>query len=140
MSSLNKSLLIVLMIAGLTAGCKTWHSEVKEVPPFERTLVFDRPYDVTFLKTMEALNTFPDWLLQETNKEQGLIVLRNQQYGHVFDRDKGIARFMLRRVNRKQTSVTLDPSSQEMGKGEFLLDRIRQMVGKQAVGGGPTQN
>lgn len=140
MTLLNKSILIVLVMAGLTTGCKTWHSEVKEVPPFERTLVFDRPFDVTYLKTLEALNTFPDWLLLQTNKEQGLIVLRNQQYGHVFDRDKGIARFIIRRVNRKQTSVELDPSSQEMGKGELLLEQIKQMVGRQAVGGGPTQN
>ena len=130
------AVLAVLLVVSMTAGCLTTGSGLKkEDPPFDRTIVFDRPFDVTFLKTMEALNTFPDWLLQETNKEAGLIILRNQQYGHLFDRDKGIARFAIKRVNRKQTSVELDPSSQDMGKGKVLLDKIKEVMAAGPTGG-----
>ena len=101
---------------------------MKDFPKYDQVLVYDRPYDYTYLRTLEALNTFPGWVLEETDKVKGLIVLRNTQYGNLFDRDKWIARFRVKSLGRKKTSVELEPSSQQLTDGGKLLDRIDQMM------------
>lgn len=100
----------------------------QEAAVYDRVLVYDRPYDYTFLKTIEALNTFPEWVLEETDKNKGLIVIRNTQYGHLFDRDKWVARFNIRRLDKRKTSVALEPASQRIEKGGELLDRIDEVI------------
>ena len=103
-------------------------ASIKNYPRYDRVLVYDKPFDFTYLKTLEALNTFPDWVLQETDKEKGLIVLQNTQYSHIFDKDKATACFNVKRLSRKQTSVALDPTTQQIEQGGSLLERIDQMM------------
>ena len=114
------------------AGCAAFKRDIlhheQDVVVHDRVLVYDRPYDYTFLKTIEALNTFPEWVLEETDKNKGLIVLRNTQYGHLFDRDKWVARFTIKRLDKRKTSVSLEPSSQRLEKGGEFLDRIDEVV------------
>ena len=114
------------------AGCSAFQKYVlhheQDLPVYDRVLVYERPYDYTFLKTIEALNTFPEWVLEETDKNKGLIVIRNTQYGHLFDRDKWVARFNIKRLDKRKTSVSLDPSSQRLEKGGELLNRIDEVV------------
>jgi len=120
-----------LIVMVFFSGClMPWNirTDGKEYPRYDQVLVFDRPFDVTYLRTLEALNTVPGWVLDETDKEKGLIVLRNRQYGHIWDKDKRVARFILKYVNRKQTSVELDGPSQRLEEGGLLLDRINQMM------------
>ena len=105
-------------------GC----SSLKDFPAYDQVLVYDRPYDYTFLKTFEALNTFHDWTIEETDKNKGLIAMRNTQYGHIFDRDKLVARFIVKSLGRRQTSVALEPSSQHLVQGGDLLKRIDQVM------------
>ena len=114
------------------AGCFAFKKHVlhyeQAVPVYDRVLVYDRPYDYTFLKTIEALNTFPEWVLEETDKNKGLIVVRNTQYGHLFDKDKWVARFNIRRLDKRKTSVSLDLSSQHVEQGGEFLNRIDEVV------------
>lgn len=99
-----------------------------EAPKYDAVLVYDQPFDLTYLKTIEALNEFPNWLLEETEKERGFIRICNTQYGHAFDRDKDRADIIVKRVSRAQTSVSLDPSSQRIRQAKELLDHIDQYM------------
>src|SRR3989338_5593982 len=87
---------ITALAFAFTTGCAFLTSPVSEPPRYDQVLVYDRPYDYTYLKTVEALDKFPNWILEETEKETGLLVLRNTQFGHLFDRDKEVARFRVR--------------------------------------------
>ena len=123
---------IALTLLASISGCSAFKKHIlhheQEVTVYDRVLVYDRPYDYTFLKTIEALNTFPEWVLEETDKNKGLIVIRNTQYGHLFDRDKWVVRFNVKRLDKRKTSVALEPDSQRTEKGGELLDRIDEVV------------
>ena len=113
-------ILFVFFVLPLGSGC----SSFRDFPKYDQVLIYDRPYDFTFLRTMEALNTVKGWTLEETDKEKGLIVLRNVEYGHLFDKDKWVARFIVKRLDRKKTSISLDPATQRISEGGVLLKRI----------------
>jgi len=99
---------------------------MRDFPRYDQELIYNKPYDYTFLKTLEALNSVPGWTLEETDQVKGFIVLRNTQYGHLFDRDKWVVRFNVRRLERKKTSVQLAPDSQRNEKAADLLQRIQE--------------
>ena len=119
------SLSIAAATLAFVIGCTTMDPHPVR---YDQVLVYDTPYDYTYLRTLEAVNTFSDWVLEETDKEKGLIVLRNTQYGHLFDRDKVSARFVVTRVSQSQTSVALEPDSQQIQQGKKLLDQIDAMI------------
>lgn len=116
---------IVAFLAFISsAGC----SSLKDFPRYDQELVYDQPYDYTYLRTLEALNTVSGWTLEETDARKGLIVLRNTQYGHLFEKDKWIARFTVKSLARTKTSVALEPSSQQLEQGGELLERIDHVM------------
>ena len=108
----------------LVAGCKA----VEEYPAYNQVLVYDRAYDYIYLRTLEAVNTFSDWVLEETDKEKGLIMLRSIDYAHFIDRDKQAAVLQVTRLNRTQTSVKLVGDSQKLKTGGEILNRIDQTI------------
>ena len=122
-NKLHFTLLGFVILANIS-GC----SSLKDYPRYDQVLIYNQPYDYTFLRTLEALNSVPGWVIEETDEVKGVIVLRNTQYGNLFDRDKWLARFQLTRMGRRQTSVALDPSSQRIAKGGNLLKRIDDMM------------
>ena len=119
-----QTLFIFAFIVFILAGC----ASVKDAPKYDQVLVYDEPFDYTFLKTMEALNTVKGWTLEETDKNKGIIILRNTEYSHLFDHDKWLVRFNLVSLGRKKTSVSIDPASQYNVKGGELLDRIDEII------------
>ena len=121
--------ILTFLVVRLFNSC----SSLRDFPAYDQVLIYDRPYDYTYLKTMEALNTFPNWVLEETDKNKGLIVLRNVNYGHITDRDKWEARFIVKSLGRKQTSVALEPTSQRLVQGGELLKRIDQVMAMSTV-------
>lgn len=132
----KESFLIVLSaMLFVSSSC----SSLKDFPAYDQVLIYDRPYDYTYLRTVEALNTFSDWTLEETDKNKGLIVMRNTQYSHLFDRDKLVARFTVKSLGRRQTSVALEPSSQRLEQGGVLLKRIDHVMQITAVVKGEKQ-
>ena len=122
---MKKHVFLIVFAVLVLSGCA---SSMKDFPAYDQELIYDRPYDYTYLKTLEALNTLSGWVIEETDKVKGLIVVRNTQYGHLFDRDKWVARFAVKSLGRKQTSVALEPSSQRLEQGGELLKRIDQVM------------
>lgn len=122
----TKSFLSLFLAVFLTLiiGC----SATKDYPKFDQVLVYDHPFDYTYLKTLEALTTFPNWVLEETDKNKGLVVVRNTEYGHVFDHDKWTVRFNVVSLGRNKTSVSIDPLTQQNEKGGELLKRIDHVI------------
>ena len=117
-------LVFSFILLALVSGC----SSVKEYPKFDQVLVYEKPYDYTYLKTLEALNTVSGWVLEETDKNKGLIVLRNTEYGNLFDRDKWVVRFNVVSLGRKKTSVSIDSVSQRNEMGGELLHRVDHIM------------
>jgi uncharacterized lipoprotein len=118
------SLVLGFIFLAFISGC----AAIKEYPKYDQVLTYDKPFDFTFLRTLEALNTVAGWTLEETDKNKGVIVLRNVEYGSLFDRDKWLVRFNVVSLGRKKTSVSIDPSYQRNSMGGELLERIDQIM------------
>jgi len=114
------------LVLVLAVGCASMGK--KDDPKWDKVLVYDRPYDFTYLRTLEALNSFPDWLLETTDKEKGYIIIRNTEYAHLYDRDKTVVRVNIKRLEQRKTSVSFDPTTQQFEKGGVILDRIDSMM------------
>ncbi len=127
MKNILTAALFLMLGLGL-AGCNT----VAEVlPPNDEVLVYKLPYDLTYLRTMEALNSVGNWDLQETDKEQGVISMRNTNYSNLSDSDQRVITFVVKRVDRGTTSVSIDPKSQKVLGGKKLLEVIGQALGRE---------
>ena len=115
----------------LISGC----AQTDDFPVYDQVLVYDKPYDYTYLRVLEAMESFPEWVLEETEKSEGIVIVRNTQYGHIFDRDKWTVRLNIKSLGRKQTSVSIDPSTQKNEKGGELLNRIDELMHQSNVKG-----
>ncbi len=124
MKRTSSFLILSLMLVAFLSSC----ASVKEYPKFDQVLVYDKPFDFTFLRTLEALNSVQGWALEETDKNKGFITLRNTEYGNLFDRDKWLVKFNVVSLGRKKTSVAIDPDSQRNTKGGDLLKRIDEFM------------
>ncbi|MBI4711057.1 MAG: hypothetical protein HY767_01130 [Candidatus Omnitrophica bacterium] len=127
MKHFSKLVLILILGLGLV-GCNT----VGEVlPPNDEVLVYKLPYDLTYLRTMEALNSAADWQLEETDKERGFIRVRDMNYSRLDDSDLRVITFVVKRVDRETTSVAIEPDSQKVFGGKKLLDGIGEALGRE---------
>jgi len=127
MNHFSKFVLILILGLGL-AGCNT----VGEVlPPNDEVLVYKLPYDLTYLRTMEALNSVEDWQLEETDKERGMISVRDMNYSRLDDSDLRVITFVVKRVDRETTSVSIDTKSQKVFGGKKLLEAIGGALGRE---------
>ena len=113
----------VLMLAlGISfAGCAAGK---KIFPLHDEVLKVHLPYDLTYLRTEEALERIPGWELEMTEKEKGVIVVRNINYSTWDDADKRNATFWLKRIGPRETSIQLAPESQRVLGGGDLLEQI----------------
>ncbi|MFH1799771.1 MAG: hypothetical protein ABH891_02825 [Candidatus Omnitrophota bacterium] len=127
MNDFSKFVLILILGLGL-AGCNT----VGEVlPPNDEVLVYKLPYDLTYLRAMDALNIVENWQLEETDKEAGLIRVRDMNYSRLDDSDLRVITFVVKRVDRETTSVSIDPKSQKVFGGKKLLEAIGGALGRE---------
>jgi len=92
----------------------------------DEILTFPLPMDLAYLRTMEAVESHPDWDLIETEKEKGLIVIRNLRYSSFADADQRQIALELKRIGPRQTSVEIAPKSQSVVGGDEILELIRQ--------------
>ena len=119
---------LVLMLGLSFVGCNT----VGEVlPPNDEVLVYKLPYDLTYLRTMEALNSVGTWELEETDKERGTLSVRDTNYSRLDDSDLRVIDFVVKRVDRGTTSVSIDPKSQKVFGGKKLLETIGEALGRE---------
>ena len=124
-----KKLLHHLVPALILSLCAVGCAGAEERLSYDKVHVYERPFDFTFLKTIQAVNNFENWILEETDKEKGILVFRNIEYGHLFDRDKQVARFVISRVGSDKTSVMLDPTTRKFEEAPEMFERIDSFVG-----------
>ena len=127
MNYFSKFVLILILGLGL-AGC---NSVGEVLPPNDEVLVYKLPYDLTYLRTMEALNSVENWQLEETDKERGMISVRDTNYSRLDDSDLRVITFVIKRVDRGTTSVSIDTQSQKVFGGKKLLDTIGEALGRE---------
>ena len=127
MNYFSKSVLILILGLGL-CGCNTVG---KVLPPNDEVLVYKLPYDLTYLRTMDALNSVGTWELEETDKEKGTLSVRDTNYSRLDDSDLRVITFVIKRVDRETTSVSIDPKSQKVFGGKKLLDAISEALGRE---------
>lgn len=127
MKTLATAALVLILSFGFSA-CNT----VGDVlPPNDQVLVYQLPYDLTYLRTMEALDAVDGWQLETTDKEKGLIAVGNTQYSHMNDSDKRVVTFAVKRVDLGHTSVSIVPESQRVFGGSKLLDAVAGTLGRE---------
>jgi hypothetical protein len=127
MNYFSKFVLVLILGLGL-AGCNT----VGEVlPPNDEVFVYKLPYDLTYLRTLDVLTAIENWQLEETDKERGFISVRDMNYGRFDDSDLRVITFVIKRVDRETTSVSIDPKSQKVFGGKKLLDTIGEALGRE---------
>lgn len=118
MNNILKSSGLILIAFFLTLGCA--HKKPL-LPVHDEVLVYQLPYDLTYLRVLDSLQTLPDWELEVTDKEAGFVRVRNMNYGGLDDADKRTATFLIKRINLGETSVELAPESQQViGVGDLM--------------------
>ena len=123
---------IVLMTAVFSfsfQGCV--HAPKVILPTYDEVLVFELPYDLVYLRAMEALENVDGWEVEETEKEKGIIRVRNVQFKKVGDMDVQLANILIQRRDRRKTSVSFAEDSQHTLGGDKLLQAISEFVGQE---------
>ena len=109
----------------LASGCA---QDQKLLPKHDEVLIYQRPYDLVYLRTLEALQLHKDWELDETEKETGVLIVRNMAYTQLGDADKRQIIFHVNSVGKGVTSVSIDPKSQQVLGGDQLLQLISEYM------------
>lgn len=117
-----------LMMVLFLAGCSL-HKEI--IPLHDEVLTYNLPYDLAYLRSVEALESMEGWDLEMTEKEKGLIQVRNVQFLTLTDSDKRVARILLKRKDRFQTIVKLAPESQRVVGGGDLMQKIGEVLSRE---------
>ncbi len=123
-------LAVIFLAVGLGTGCQTRMAE-KLRPSHDQVLVYPLAFDLTYLRTMEALENVEDWELEETEKEKGMIRVRNINFSQFDDADESVAVFLLKRLGRSQTSIELAPESRRVADGDKLFSRIEEFIARE---------
>lgn len=120
---------LIAMLSSLAFfGCA---SSSAMFPVHEEVLVFPLPVDLVYLRTLEAVDLHPDWELDRTFKEKGLIYLRNLRYSSFADADRRTATLVIKRIGSRETSIQFAPDSQTVvGGGELLALIKRHLSGE----------
>lgn len=103
------------MVAVALSGCVT---TMTETVVHDELFTYDMPFDRTYLMVLDAIETIPSWQLESTNMKDGLVVVREPGAGG----EQAI--LMLRRVNKKQTTLELARPSQRIPNAGSLLQDV----------------
>ena len=124
----NISLALVIVLVGFS-GCAASN---KVIPPLnDQSLIYDLPYDLVYLKTIEAAENVQGWEMEETEKEKGVIRISNSNTLEFSDADKREITLIVKRLSRGKTSVQIAPESQRVIGGDVVLQRISDFVSRE---------
>jgi len=126
-----KNIFAVSFILTFALGLAACNTVGEVLPPNDQVLVYKLPYDLTYLRTMEALDSVGTWELEETDKERGLITVRDTNYSRLDDSDLRTVTFLVKRMDRETTSVSIDPDSQKVYGGKKLLEAVGGALGRE---------
>lgn len=113
----------------LGLGCN--HTQNVLLPLHKEVLVYPLPMDLTYLRTLDAVQKHKDWELDTTDKEKGIINIRNMRYSSFVDADLRRISILLKRVGPHKTSVQLAPESQAVFGGDEILKLIKQYLSRE---------
>ena len=117
----------LITVIFLITGCQSIQKS-PVYPAYDEILLYQLPYDLTYLRALDALSTTPGWELDSTEKEKGIINVRNLNWTRLDDSDTRLITFFVRRASRSETSVQIAPQSQHTLGGGDLMKRINQYV------------
>ena len=123
----QKNFLSIFIMVLFLTGCQSIQKS-PIYPAYDETLLYQLPYDLTYLRTLDALSNIPGWELDLTEKEKGIIRVRNLDWSKLDDSDKRLISFNVRRVSRTETSIQIAPESQHTLGGGDLMKLINQYV------------
>ena len=126
----KKAIAAMILVMIFSTGCFT-SAKKAILPVYDDVLIYPISFDLAYLRTLEALESLPDWELEETEKEKGMIVARNVNFKNFGDQDKRLAVFMIKRLDRSQTSIQLAPHTQSVTGGDDLLKQVSKYVSRE---------
>lgn len=120
----TSGLIAIAVLAGMLTACI--HQPLVK---HEEVLIYNRAYDYTYDGVLRALDNAYPWQVSNTNKEAGTITAYNQKYWDSLDADKRTAVILVKRIDRRKTSVELSPESQNVIGVADILKSIDQVLG-----------
>ncbi len=120
----TSGLIAIAVLAGMLTACI--HQPLVK---HEEVLIYNRAYDYTYEGVLRALDNADPWQLGHTDKPRGMIVAYNTKYWDSLDADKRTAVILVKRVDRRKTSVELSPESQNVIGVADILKSIDQVLG-----------
>ena len=120
--------LFLLFLAVIFSGC-TSDGRPKLIEAHDEVITSPHPMDFTYLRTLEAVQALPDWELDRTDKEKGIMHIRNVRYSSFADADLRIATLQLKRVSPRKTTIQLTKETQSIVGGDEVLKAIKKQLG-----------
>ena len=105
---MRKSIVLIGCMALLLAvGCASNKKKLSyaDYPVY----TYEQPYDLVYKKALDILSDQPGWILETTDKNEGIIRLASTQYANILDMDTQKGQFVVKMVSRKETSIEFDP-------------------------------
>ena len=124
MKLITISFLILFMVSGCTSDGKP-----KLIENHDEIIASPHPMDFTYLRTLEAVQALPDWELDRTDKEKGIMHIRNVRYSSFADADLRTATLQLKRIGPRQTTIQLTKETQSIVGGDEVLKAIKKQLG-----------
>ncbi len=118
----------LVSILFFTAGCKSSIQKSIIYPANDEVLQYELPYDLVYLRTLEAVGNMEGWELDITEKEKGTIRVRNLDWTRPDDSDRRLMTFVVKRLTRKITTVEIAPESRHVLGGGAMLKKIEKYV------------
>ncbi len=119
-----------LVLSLVSSGCAGSNKLTATREANTKVLVYERPYDLVFLRVIEAADLLETWDVEITDKEKGLVSFHNVNFSAFSGEDKREISVLVKRISRSETSVQLAPYSQKAIDTDKLLDVIDLSVKK----------
>jgi len=103
------------------------------IPIHDEVIVCPLPFDRAFLRIMEAVDAHPEWDLELSDKENGILKIRNYRYSSYADVDQRMATLLVKRLGSRRTSVAFDKDSRAVVGGDEVLKLIKQYLALEAA-------
>ena len=101
------------------------------LPVHDEVLTYSLPLDLVYLRTLDAVQAHPEWELNLTDKEKGIIRLHNMRYSSFADADLRILTLLIKRLGPRETTIQLAPESQSVVGGDEILKLVKQYLSRE---------
>ncbi|GEM_PF-738759 len=114
-----------VLFCGVLWGCA---GSKKPVQVYDEVLAFSLPFDLVYLRSMEAVQKHGNWDIERTDKEKGQIYIKNKRYSSYADADLRKGLLVVKRISAKETTVQIDPEFQSVVGGDEVLSLIKHYM------------